>query len=82
MTDRLIIRNLYKVFGNRPEEAMRLVREGLDKNAIFERTGQTLGVNDATFNVQEGEIFVVNVSGRGDKDTDIYRENIKGLDAE
>jgi tryptophan synthase beta chain len=27
-------------------------------------------------------IFVVNLSGRGDKDTDIYRENLKELDAE
>jgi tryptophan synthase beta chain len=26
------------------------------------------------------EIFIVNLSGRGDKDTDIYRENIKELD--
>ncbi|HUS07764.1 MAG TPA: hypothetical protein VMZ52_15770, partial [Bryobacteraceae bacterium] len=30
----------------------------------------------------QGEIFIVNLSGRGDKDTDIYRENIKELDAE
>jgi tryptophan synthase beta chain len=28
----------------------------------------------------KGEIFVVNVSGRGDKDIDIYRENMKELD--
>ncbi len=28
----------------------------------------------------KGEIFVVNVSGRGDKDIDIYRENVKDLD--
>lgn len=28
----------------------------------------------------KGEIFVVSLSGRGDKDTDIYRENIKELD--
>jgi tryptophan synthase beta chain len=27
-----------------------------------------------------GEVFLVNVSGRGDKDIDIYRENLKGLD--
>lgn len=27
-----------------------------------------------------GQIFVVNLSGRGDKDTDIYRENIPELD--
>jgi tryptophan synthase beta chain len=28
----------------------------------------------------KGKIFVVNVSGRGDKDIDIYRENMKELD--
>ncbi len=27
-----------------------------------------------------GAIFLVNVSGRGDKDIDIYRENFKELD--
>ncbi|HYL36255.1 MAG TPA: tryptophan synthase subunit beta [Bryobacteraceae bacterium] len=27
-----------------------------------------------------GELFVINLSGRGDKDTDIYRENLKELD--
>ena len=28
-----------------------------------------------------GKLFVVNLSGRGDKDTDIYRENFPELDA-
>jgi tryptophan synthase beta chain len=28
----------------------------------------------------EGRIFLVNLSGRGDKDTDIYRENLPELD--
>jgi len=28
----------------------------------------------------EGQVFVVNLSGRGDKDTDIYREHLKELD--
>ena len=27
-----------------------------------------------------GKIFIVNVSGRGDKDIDIYREHLKDLD--
>jgi tryptophan synthase beta chain len=27
-----------------------------------------------------GELFVINLSGRGDKDTDIYRDNLKELD--
>ena len=30
----------------------------------------------------KGEIFIVNLSGRGDKDTDIYRENLKELDGQ
>ena len=29
----------------------------------------------------KGKIFVVNLSGRGDKDIDIYRENFTELDA-
>jgi tryptophan synthase beta chain len=28
----------------------------------------------------QGKLFVVNISGRGDKDTDIYRENLPELD--
>ncbi len=29
----------------------------------------------------KGEIFLINLSGRGDKDTDIYREHLRELDA-
>ena len=29
-----------------------------------------------------GEIYIINMSGRGDKDIDIYRENLKELDAD
>ena len=28
----------------------------------------------------KGQVFIVNLSGRGDKDIDIYRENFKELD--
>ena len=30
----------------------------------------------------KGQLFIVNISGRGDKDTDIYRENLPELDAD
>ena len=30
---------------------------------------------------EPGKVYVVNLSGRGDKDTDIYRENLPELDA-
>ena len=31
---------------------------------------------------RKGQIFLVNLSGRGDKDIDIYRENLTELDRE
>ena len=62
----LVVRNLYKVFGDRPEEAIALDREGLTKDEIFARTGMTVGVRDASFSVRKGEIFVVmGLSGSG-----------------
>jgi glycine betaine/proline transport system ATP-binding protein len=64
--DKIVVRNLYKVFGDRPQEGMKLVREGHDKDEIFARTGQTVGVVDANFNIREGEIFVImGLSGSG-----------------
>jgi len=30
----------------------------------------------------KGRVFIVNLSGRGDKDIDIYRENFRELDEE
>ena len=30
---------------------------------------------------EPGKVYLVNLSGRGDKDTDIYRENLPELDA-
>ncbi|PLX73799.1 MAG: proline/glycine betaine ABC transporter ATP-binding protein ProV [Azoarcus sp.] len=66
MQAKLVVKNLYKVFGENPRDAMKLVEEGLDKAEIFSRTGQTLGVNNASFEVYEGEIFVVmGLSGSG-----------------
>lgn len=64
--ERLVVKDLYKVFGDRPAQAMEMVRAGKDKAEIFERTGQTIGVNGASFSVREGEIFVVmGLSGSG-----------------
>lgn len=66
MIEKIVVKNLYKVFGDKPEQAMRLLREGVDKEEIFGRTGQTVGVCDAGFAIREGEIFVVmGLSGSG-----------------
>ena len=65
-TEKLVVRDLFKVFGDHPEDGIRLYREGLGKDEIFEKTGMTLGVCDASFSVREGEIFVVmGLSGSG-----------------
>lgn len=64
--DLLVVKRLYKVFGPDPAQAMKLVEQGIDKAQIFARTGHTLGVNDANFEVREGEIFVImGLSGSG-----------------
>lgn len=66
MTEKIVVKNLYKVFGEHPEQAMRLLAQGVDKNEIFGKTGQTVGVCDASFAIREGEIFVVmGLSGSG-----------------
>jgi len=60
------VENLSKVFGRNPRQAMKLVEQGLSKDEILERTGHTVGVNQATFSVKEGEIFVImGLSGSG-----------------
>lgn len=64
--DAIVVQNLFKVFGADPDKALALYADGLGKDEIFERTGQTVGVCDASFSVREGEIFVVmGLSGSG-----------------
>ena len=54
------------VFGDKPETALPLADEGLDRAAIREATGQTLGVHDCSLSVAEGEILVLmGLSGSG-----------------
>jgi glycine betaine/proline transport system ATP-binding protein len=58
--------HLFKVFGPRPERALGLLEGGADKDAVFRATGLGVGVQDASFDVREGEIFVVmGLSGSG-----------------
>jgi glycine betaine/proline transport system ATP-binding protein len=65
-TEKVVVRNLYKIFGDDPHEALTLLQQGVDKDEIFDRTGQTVGVCDASFAINEGEIFVImGLSGSG-----------------
>lgn len=66
MTTKLEVKNLYKVFGETPDEAFALIDKGLDKDEIFDKTGLTVGVKDVSLSINEGEIFVImGLSGSG-----------------
>lgn len=66
MTTKLEVKNLYKVFGETPDEAFTLLEQGLDKDQIFDKTGLTVGVKDVSLSINEGEIFVImGLSGSG-----------------
>jgi glycine betaine/proline transport system ATP-binding protein len=63
---KLIVSNVYKVFGSHPQKAIKMIKQGVDKDEIFKKTGMTVGVKDASFEIYEGEIFVVmGLSGSG-----------------
>ncbi|MGD8416727.1 MAG: glycine betaine/L-proline ABC transporter ATP-binding protein ProV [Pseudomonadales bacterium] len=58
--------HLNKIFGPQPQHALELIDTGLDKQTIFDRTGCSIGVRDASFTVDRGEVFVVmGLSGSG-----------------
>lgn len=54
------------VFGDRPDIALPMMDEGLDRDPIKQETGQVLGVHDCSLDVREGEIVVLmGLSGSG-----------------
>ncbi len=66
MTDKVVIKNVFKVFGDNPKQAIKMVKDGIPKSEIFAQTGQTVGVMDASFTIKQGEIFVImGLSGSG-----------------
>jgi glycine betaine/proline transport system ATP-binding protein len=66
LTTKLSVKNVYKVFGPDPKDAMKRVKRGETKDQIFAETGATVGVSDASFDIHSGEIFVImGLSGSG-----------------
>lgn len=60
------VEHLTKIFGKKQQQALAMIKENRNKNEIVAQTGATVGVYDASFEVEEGEIFVImGLSGSG-----------------
>ena len=64
--EKIVVEDLFKIFGPQPKKALALLKEGKNKAEILEATGQTVGVDNASFSIRTGEIFVImGLSGSG-----------------
>jgi glycine betaine/L-proline transport ATP binding subunit len=60
------VKQLTKVFGHDPKHAVKLLGQGWSKEKIYRETKMTIGVNQAGFGIEPGEIFVImGLSGSG-----------------
>jgi glycine betaine/proline transport system ATP-binding protein len=46
---KIVVKNLYKVFGGKSSDVMRMLKSGTHKDEIFKQTGSVVGVNDVSF---------------------------------
>jgi len=58
--------HVYKIFGERPRLALDLLLQGRSKRDVQEETGQVIGVQDVSFQLDSGSLFVImGLSGSG-----------------
>lgn len=66
MTEKIRVENLTKIFGRNPRSVLKRVKEGAGKDEILKETGHTIGLYNVSFDVREGETFVImGLSGSG-----------------
>lgn len=66
MSVKLSLKKVCKVFGEDISKSLNMLQEGSTKEEILAVTGQNVGVVNASFDIHEGEIFVImGLSGSG-----------------
>ncbi len=64
--EKIVVKELYKIFGPDPQKALAMLHDGLLKDQIMEKTRNGVGVANASFEVAQGEILVImGLSGSG-----------------
>ena len=60
------VKNVYKIFGTDPINILPMVKKGATKEDVLEETGHTVGLDNVSISVEEGETFVcMGLSGSG-----------------
>ena len=60
------IKNVYKIFGDQPSKVLPMVQDGATKEEVLEKTGHTVGLDNVSLSIEEGETFVcMGLSGSG-----------------
>ncbi|WP_312643081.1 glycine betaine/L-proline ABC transporter ATP-binding protein [Hydrogenoanaerobacterium sp.] len=65
-TDIIKVSHLTKLYGVNKAEAVKMMKNGSDKETVYKQTGVTVALWDVSFNVKRGEVFVIiGLSGSG-----------------
>ena len=60
------LKNVYKIFGEDPQSVLPLLQEGTTKEEILEERDHTVGLDNVSLSIEEGETFVcMGLSGSG-----------------
>lgn len=66
MHPKIIVENLYKIFGPGAKSGVDLLRKGLGKERLLREHGLAVGINNASFSIEPGRFLVVmGLSGSG-----------------